>query len=66
MLITEYISDYYEENKKYKKKSNYIRRTHEKQEKIIKNKIHRDKNKKDSLIERKKSKNIIRKYSDIH
>ena len=65
MEITKYIDDYYYVNKS-KSKSNYTRRNHEKEAKLIKNKIQRIQKKNNKLIERKKSKNNIRKYSDIH
>ena len=61
------IDEYYEDNYYFNKKSGKnIKRSHEKETTIIKKKFERNKNKLNSLIKRKKSNNIIRKFSDIH
>lgn len=59
--------EYNEDNYYFNKKSGKnIKRSHEKEATIIKKQFERNKNKLNSLIQRKKSKNIIRKFIDIH
>lgn len=60
--IDEYNDNYYFN----KKSSKYIKRPHEKEATIIKKEFERNKKKLKSLIQRKKSNNIIRKFVDFN